>query len=202
MRITTEAIVLGLHQRTDKLSVLQVYTEQEGMLQLQVYGAKGKKKTQAAYMPLAVVEVTYDLPPNRPIGVTSSIEIIYLPEQIYADVRRQAVAFFVAEMITLTLTHPMQDKQTYDYLRSFILMLNDSPEPENTHLLFLVRMAELLGIGTPSMFEHYADDTQAFLPLSRAQRQEQLRALCDWYHTHIETFRIPKSLDVLIEVFD
>lgn len=201
MRVTTEAIVLGLHYRTDKLSVLQVYTEQEGMLQLQVYGAKGKKKTQAAYMPLAVVEVTYELPPNRPIGVTSSIEIVYLPEQIYADVRRQAVAFFVEEMITLTLTHPMQDKQTYNYLRTFIEQLNDSPEPENAHLLFLVRMAELLGIGTPPAFEHYADDT-VILPLNRTQRQDQLRALCDWYHTHIETFRTPKSLDILIEVFD
>ena len=58
MRVTTEAIVLGLHKRTDKLSVLQVYTEQEGMLQLQVYGANGKKKSHAADMPLAVVEAS------------------------------------------------------------------------------------------------------------------------------------------------
>ena len=202
MRVTTEAIVLGLHKRTDKMSVLQMYTEHEGMMQLQVYGANGRKKTQAAYMPLAIVEVTYDLHPNRPIGVISSIETVYLPEQIYADVRRQAVAFFVAEIITLTLTHPMQDKQTYLYLRSFIGQLNDSTEPENTHLLFLVRMAELLGIGTPPIAEHYADEATILLPLNRTQRQEHLRTLCEWYHTHIETFRMPKSLDVLIEVFD
>ena len=202
MRVTTEAIVLGLHKRTDKLSVLQVYTEQEGMLQLQVYGANGKKKSHAAYMPLAVVEVTYDLPPTRPIGVISSIETIYLPEQVYADVRRQAIAFFVAEIITITLTHPLQDKQTYNYLRSFIQELNDTPTPENTHLLFLVRMAELLGIGTPPMADNQDSDVITRLPLNRTQRQEHLRTLCDWYHTHIETFRIPKSLDVLIEVFD
>lgn len=201
MRVTTEAIVLGLHKRTDKLSILQVYTLQEGMLQLQVYGANSKKKSQAAYMPLAVVELTYELPPNRPIGVISSIDTVYLPEQIYTDVRRQAIAFFVAEMITLTLTHPLQDRQTYDYLRSFIRQLNDASEPENTHLLFLVRLAELLGIGTPPIAEHYADES-SFLPLNRSQRQEHLRALCEWYLTHIDTFRMPKSLDVLVEVFD
>ena len=201
MRVTTEAIVLGLHKRTDKLSVLQVYTKQEGMLQLQVYGARGKKKSQAAYMPLAVVEVTYDLPPTRPVGVISSIETVYLPEQVYTDVRRQAIAFFVAEIITITLTHPLHDEQMYNYLYSFIHEINSTISPENAHLLFLVRMAELLGIGTPPIAENPEGDT-TLLPLNRTQRQEYLHTLCDWFHMHIETFRIPKSLDVLIEVFD
>ena len=202
MRVTTEAIVLGLHKRTDQLSVLQVYTEQEGMLQLHVYGAKGKKNSQAAYMPLAVVEVTYDLPPNRSIGVIQTIETVYLPEHIYTDVHRQAVAFFIAEMITITLTHPMQDTLMYNYLRQLVSELDHSPKPENIHLLFLVRMAELLGVGTPPVAESFIGEQADALSLNRSQRQEYLHALCDWYRTHIESFRTPKSLDVLIEVFD
>ena len=37
---------------------------------------------------------------------------------------------------------------------------------------------------------------------SRSERQQRLRELTAYYEEHIEDFRTPKSLDVLIEVFD
>ena len=199
MKQTTKAIVLGLRKHSDKMSMLSVYSQAEGRLSLQVYGAHGKRKVRAAYQPLSIVEITYDINPTRTIPTLSTIDAVYLPEQIYGDIRRQTVALFVTELLTLTLTHPMHDSQMYDFLDDFVHELNGISAPENMHLLFMLRLAELLGIGTPDTIQKEGILTAQF---SRAARQQLLRQLCDYYLTHLDSFRPPKSLDVLIEVFD
>jgi hypothetical protein len=65
-------------------------------------------------------------------------------------------------------------------------------------LQFLLDYATHLGIGVDD-----SEHPEWFLvPASRQERQQRLRELCAYYALHIEDFRIPKSLDVLIEVFD
>lgn len=196
MKTTTEAIVLGLHKHSDKLSMLHVYSRTEGRLTLQVYGANSKRKMRAAFQPLSVVEISYDATPARTIPVLASIDPVYLPDQVYADVRKQSIALFVTEVLTLTLTHPMEEMRVYQFLDDFVHELNVNPSPENMHIQFMISLAELLGIGSPELL----DESHALQ--SRSRRQQTLRSLCDYYLTHLDTFRLPKSLDILIEVFD
>ena len=195
MKQTTQAIVLGLKKHTDKMSLLQVYTKAEGRLALQVYGAHGKHKIKAAYQPLSIVELTYTVNPSRPFATVDTIDPVFLPEQVYADIRRQSIALFVTEMLMLTLTHPQQDEPIYEFLDDFVHELNGSSAPENLHILFMMQLAELLGIGSPEQFENIQTP-------SRKTRQEILRQLCEYYLDHVDSFRLPKSLDILIEVFD
>ncbi len=204
MKQTTEAIVLGLRKHSDKLSVLHVYSRSEGRLALQLYGAHGKHKVRAAYQPLSVVELTYDSQPVRPVATIASIDPVYLPEQVYGDIRRQSIALFVTEIVMLTLTHPMQDERMYQFLGDFVRELNDASEPENMHIAFMSRLAELLGIGVPDLGTgtSLAGETEVAKPRSRAERKKQLQQLCNYYQEHVDTFRIPKSLDILIEIFD
>ena len=193
MKQTTQAIVLGLRKHSDKLSVLQVYSRTEGRLSLQVYGAMSKHKVRAAYQPLSVVEITYDNQPTRTMATLQQIDPLYLPERIYADVRRQTISMFVTEMLMLTLSHPMQDEQMYQFVDDYVHELNDTREPENMHIEFMLRLAGQLGIGVPETIG---------TPTSRIGRQNELLRLCDYYREHIEAFRAPKSLDILIEIFD
>ena len=85
----------------------------------------------------------------------------------------------------------------------------------NFHLQFLVDFAAKLGFAIP-------EDSPAPLaassdscsirsprlinynsnPSTRKARQEALRALCAYFAEHVETWQDPKSLDVLMEVFD
>lgn len=199
MKQTTDAIVLGLRKHSDKMSVLHVYSRSEGRLALQLYGAHGKHKVRAAYQPLSVVEITYDAQPTRPMAAIASIDPVFLPEQVYGDIRKQTVSLFVTEVLMLTLTHPMRDEQTYEFIDSFVHELNDTSTPENMHISFMLRLGELLGIGAPEVI---SGDAVLSARLSRRSRQEILRQLCDYYMEHLEAFRIPKALDVLVEVFD
>lgn len=181
------------------MSILHVYSQSEGRLTLQVYGVMSKHKVRAAYQPLSVVEITYDSPRTHSLPVLSTIDIVYLPEQIYVDMRRQAVALFVTEMLMLTLTHPLEDPPTYKFIDDFVHELNNTATPENMHLWFMLRLAELLGIGVPDVTN---SPTILSTPMSRTKRQQLIRRLCDYYQEHVESFRMPKSLDILIEVFD
>ena len=220
MKQTTEAIVLGLKKHSDKMSLLQVYTKAEGRLALQVYGAHGKHKIKAAYQPLSIVELTYSDNPSKPFATVDTIDPVFLPEQVYADIRRQSIALFVTEMLMLTLTHPQQDEPIYEFLDDFVHELNGNPTPENLHINFMMQFAELLGIGSPAeeltenlspLTIHHSPLTinhspltihHSPLPLSRKTRQEILHQLCNYYLEHVDSFRLPKSLDILIEVFD
>jgi len=40
------------------------------------------------------------------------------------------------------------------------------------------------------------------LPSTRKQRQDTLKQLCAYFAEHVETWQNPKSLDILMEVFD
>lgn len=210
MKQTTEAIVLGLKKHSDKMSLLQVYTKAEGRLALQVYGAQGKHKIKAAYQPLSIVELTYSVNPSKPFATVDTIDPVFLPEQVYADIRRQSIALFVTEMLMLTLTHPQQDEPIYEFLDDFVHELNGNPAPENLHINFMMQFAELLGIGSPEISsqqsaisnQQSAISDQQSAVSNRRTRQEILRQLCNYYLEHVDSFRLPKSLDILIEVFD
>lgn len=210
MKQTTEAIVLGLKKHSDKMSLLQVYTKAEGRLALQVYGAHGKHKIKAAYQPLSIVELTYSVNPSKPFATVDTIDPVFLPEQVYADIRRQSIALFVTEMLMLTLTHPQQDEPIYEFLDDFVHELNGNPTPENLHINFMMQLAELLGIGSPEISsqqsaisnQQSAISDQQSAVSNRRTRQEILRQLCNYYLEHVDSFRLPKSLDILIEVFD
>ena len=210
MKQTTEAIVLGLKKHSDKMSLLQVYTKAEGRLALQVYGAQGKHKIKAAYQPLSIVELTYSANPSKPFATVDTIDPVFLPEQVYADIRRQSIALFVTEMLMLTLTHPQQDEPIYEFLDDFVHELNGNPAPENLHINFMMQFAELLGIGSPEISnqqsaisnQQSAISDQQSAVSNRRTRQEILRQLCNYYLEHVDSFRLPKSLDILIEVFD
>jgi len=92
----------------------------------------------------------------------------------------------------------MADEPLYRFLENALNDLNDTAALERFHTDFLVSYAAQLGFAIDE------NEHQELLrvPDSRADRQLLLRQLCDYYALHIEDFRTPLSLDVLIEVFD
>ena len=105
---------------------------------------------------------------------------------------------FVAEILYRTLRHPMEDTVLFDYLASIVHELDTTPQPENLHIRFLVGLAALLGFGIDE--EIHPELVQ--VPSSRSERQQQLQALCNYFADQIDDWQSPRSLDVLMELFD
>jgi DNA repair protein RecO (recombination protein O) len=165
-------------------------------MQYVVYGNKYK----GVLRPLSIIEFTITRRKNAPaqLGTLSSASLLYTPRQLSMDIQRQCVAMFIAEVLANTLRHPMSDRPLYDWLCEIIQHLDQDAEIGNLHLHFLLEYASYMGIGV--------DDTEHpewfLVPTSCIERQQRLRDLTTYYEEHIEDFRSPKSLDVLMEVFD
>ncbi len=190
------AIVLTLTRYSDTGSIVHLYTAEHGRMQYVVYGNKYK----GILRPLSIIEFTANRRQNAPqqLATISSCQLATVNSQLSTDIQRQCVAMFIAEVLANTLRHPMGDKPLYDWLCQIILHLDQDMEISNLHLHFLLEYATHLGIGIDDT-EH---STWFAPPTNRSERQQRLRELTSYYEEHIEDFRPPKSLDVLIEVFD
>jgi len=196
MLITTSAIVLNLQRRSDTSHVLHAYTRACGRINYMVYGAGSKKKSSAIYAPLSIVELTADIRADKPLPTIKEARLLYVPEIM--DMRRQSVALFIAEVLYHILRHPMQDEALFRFLDTTIHDLNESKDIENVHLRFLSGFANALGIGV----NEDADSLLLRVPKNRKDRQSLIEEWCDYYQLHLEDFRRPKSIDVLMELFD
>ena len=190
------AIVLNIARYSDTGSIVHLYTAEYGRMQYAVYG----NKLKGVLRPLSIIEYTSTRRNNAPtqMGTLSSASLLYPIQRLTIDVQRQCVAMFVAEVLASTLRHPMSDQPLYEWLCEVIQHLDKDEEISNLHLRFLLDYATYLGIGI--------DDTEHpewfMAPNNRSERQQRLRELIAYYEEHIEDFRAPKSLEVLMEVFD
>ena len=192
----TAAIVLSITKYSDTGSVVHLYTAEHGRMQYVVYGNKHK----GVLRPLSIIDFTSSRRNNSPaqMATISSVSLLYTPQALTTDIQRQCVAMFIAEVLLHTLRHPMSDQPLFDWLCQLIQHLDQAEDISNLHLEFLLEYATLLGIGV--------DDTEHpdwfTSPQTRQERQQRLHQLCLYYSEHIDDFRSPKSLDILMEVFD
>ena len=151
-----------------------------------VYGI-GRKNTSGRYNPLSILQLTTD---ERSIRTA---QLTFVPRTIDTDPYKRTIALFISEVLYHVLRHPMSDEPMFDFIAQSIQELDETDEPQNFHLAFLIGLAAKLG---------FAMSEELPLPQTRTERQKQLRALCAYFEEHVETWKTPRSLDVLMDVFD
>ena len=189
------AIVLSLQPYSDRAHILHTYTREHGRTNYMLYGL-GKKKSQALYAPLSLLEIAVS-PSSKSLPSVKEAHLAFVPQHLPTDMRRQTVALFIAEVLYRTLRHPMADEALFDFIASTIRFLDTTEQPENIHIAFLIHLAAHLGFA----IDEETHPNLLTLPQSRSARQKQLRALCDYFALHIDGWQTPLSLDVLTEVF-
>jgi DNA repair protein RecO (recombination protein O) len=186
MLSTTDAIVLSLQPQSDKAHILHAYTRAGGRVNYKVYGL-GRKNSAEKYSPLSIVQLTTD---ERSVR---SAQLLFVPRSTNTNPYKRTIALFLAEVLYHVLRHPMTDEPMYAFLEQAIETLDQTDQPQNFHLQFLIAFAAKLG---------FAMEQEPDLPRTRKERQEVLQQLCTYFEEHVETWKNPRSLDVLMEVFD
>lgn len=194
MLSTIDAIVLSLQPHSDKAHLLHTYTRAGGRINYMVYGL-GRKNAAGKYSPLSIVQLTTD---ERSIRTA---QLTYVPLSLTTDPYKRTIALFLSEVLYHVLRHPMADEPMFDFIAQSVEQLDQTDEPQNFHLFFLIGLAAKLGFAIPEDSSLQLS-TISSRPFTRAQRQEALRSLCAYFEEHVETWQNPKSLDVLMEVFD
>lgn len=194
MYSTTDAIVLSLQPQSDKAHVLHAYTRAGGRVNYKVFGL-GKHHAAGLYTPLSLIRITANHTATQMPSVKEAVSLA-TKRTCSETVYKQTIRLFICEVLYHVLRHPMQDEPMFDFIAEATEALDIIEEPQNFHLQFLIGLAAKLGFAI-------SDDSDLLrLPDSRAERQKQLRALCAYFAEHVETWKEPKSLDILIEVFD
>lgn len=186
MLSTTDAIILSLQPQSDKNHLLHTYTRTGGRVNYKVFGI-GRKNTSGKYSPLSIVQLTTDEHTVRTANLT------FVPTTLLTDPYKRTIALFISEVLYHVLRHPMTDEPMYAFIEQAIQDLDQELEPQNFHISFLIGLAAKLG---------FALEKTPALPTTRAQRQKTLEQLCAYFAEHVETWQNPKSLEVLMEVFD
>ena len=186
MSLTTDAIVLSFQPHSDKAHLLHAYTRAGGRVNYMVYGL-GRKNTSGRYTPLSVLQITTA---ERSIRTA---QLAYVPRTINTDPYKRTIALFISEVLYHVLRHPMPDEPMFDFITAAVQALDEESDPRNFHLRFLIEFAAKLG---------FAMEKEPLLPSTRKERQDQLRALCAYFAEHVETWQEPKSIAILMEVFD
>lgn len=216
MDISTQAIVLHLQRVSDRASMLHLYSRASGRVAYYVYGSTGGKRSSAGHVrslaPLTLLSIEAVHQDNREIQQLREFSPSYIASSTNMDIIRSTEALFLAEVLFRTLRHPLPDPALFDYLELAIRALDVRPDPENVHLEMLVGLIDLLGFAIDfddpankdlTLLRYMQLSAEASsLRLSRFDRQKLLRSLMQYYALHLSDFTEPKSLDIMIQLFD
>ena len=146
---STNAILLNSVKYGESSLILQCYTSRFGRISLLAKGArkKSKGKPKLIPQPLQILSISISKKETRELSILREMEFSYMATQTGVDIRRSAIAIFIADLLTHSLREEDRDDQLYSFLHESIIALDTIVRGvENFHLYFVVRLSEYLGL--------------------------------------------------------
>ena len=211
---TTRAIVLRTSRFDEKGVIVKLYTESRGLISVIIKNSHSKRSEirPAALMPLSLLEAVLYLRDTRGLQKATRLSIICPYSSLHTDVRKSAVALYLADFLSRTLHEEAADTELFRFisaaLQSFdTAVQNISSFPLCFTIFFLKAMGVLPGQGD--------DPKGSYLNLAEGRFQEGVPidpfyisgSELDWYlriaaenNFGVTGFPIPKVTErVLLE---
>lgn len=156
MYTSVTCVALRTVKHSDSMSILSVYTAQNGRMSLAIPAGKGREamRLRALIMPLSVFECQADIRPGRDISRIRDVRAVTLPASGNPVTAVQAM--FVADLLQGLLREPQQDTVLFAYIADAAKRLSDlaaggSPARRrsalaNFHLAFMLRLTRFMGV--------------------------------------------------------
>jgi DNA repair protein RecO (recombination protein O) len=182
MLVKTRGIVINFLRYRETSLIVKVYTETLGLRSYivnSVRSSKGSSKI-ALYQPLTLLELTVYEKPDAGLQRISDARLAYPYRHIPFSVTKTSVALFLAEILGKTLKEEKEDEALFAFLFESLVTFDNLTTGEDLfHLVFLVRLATLLGFGADSA-ESLAEQLQtARIPFSLAEHGAAYRQLLE-----------------------
>lgn len=140
-------VVLGSVPHGDSAWIVRAFSRELGLIAVWTPVGKARKRKVAAYHPLSLLEV-HGVKRKGSEGLYRFAEARRAApmDALLADVRRSAVAFFLAEMMWRTFPEEHPHPEVADLLWNAASDLCQTASPHHTHLHFLAGLIDLLGL--------------------------------------------------------
>ncbi|MBX2961595.1 MAG: DNA repair protein RecO [Cyclobacteriaceae bacterium] len=217
----TPGIVFRFTKFGDTSIIVNVFTEAFGLQSYivnSVRSASAKGKI-ALYQPLTLLDMVVYYKENAQVKRMKEVKCLHQYHSLYADVKKSAIAMFIAELLNKTVKDESHAHELYAFIADSLITLDDAGKDfENFHLVFMVKLSRLLGFGAHHLAEvtgHRMMDSSleallerllqaeytASLSMTVSQRRDLLDALLIFYKDHLDTLGEFKSVPVLKEIF-
>jgi DNA repair protein RecO (recombination protein O) len=172
MLIKTRGIVINFLRYRETSLIAKVYTEALGLRSYIVNGVRSSKGNNkiALYQPLTLLDLTVYEKPDTGLQRISDARLAYPYRHLPFSVTKTSVALFLAEILSKTLKEEKGDEILFEFLFESMVTFDNLTTGEGLfHLVFLVRLATLLGFGADSA-EALAEQLQTTgVPFSLAE---------------------------------
>jgi DNA repair protein RecO (recombination protein O) len=145
----TRGIVLHSVPYNDIRYIIHIYTEAFGRVSCLANRAKGRKNTvsKALFMPLSVIEIEMERHPRRDFCHIRETGLCLPLSRLFTDPVKNALALFLAEVLSRVIKETEPDSRLFDYLYRSISILEDAGKGvANFHLVFLLHLLNYLGV--------------------------------------------------------
>ncbi|WP_448520120.1 DNA repair protein RecO [Rhodoflexus sp.] len=223
MLVKTKGIVINFLRYRDTSLIVKIYTETMGLRSYIVNGVRSAKSSGkiALYQPLTLLDMTVYEKAAAGLQRIAEARLAYAYRHLPFSITKTTVGLFLAEILSKTLKEEKDDEALFGFLFDSLVAFDNLDAGEDLfHLIFLVRLAALLGFGADSPDElaqqlqnaripfDSAESSAAYSrllqlpygtpdPVVAAQRPLLLDALIAFFALHYENFGTVNSLAVL-----
>tara|TARA_R110002126_G_scaffold264475_1_gene407507 strand:+ start:6919 stop:7641 length:723 start_codon:yes stop_codon:yes gene_type:complete len=155
--VSTKAIVLSSLKYGDTSLIVKCFTEAEGIKTYLIRGVLKPKKQglkAAHFQPLTQLKIIAKHNSKNTLNSIKEVQVIQPYKTIHSDIVKQAVVFFLSEILASSIQEEEQNKTLYSYLETAFIWLDVHDKIANFHLLFLLNLTGFLGF-YPDMSEQY-----------------------------------------------
>lgn len=162
----TKAIVLSAIPYSESSLICKLYTEEFGLKSYIIRSAKKKNSPTPTshFQPLNIIEFEAYNSPKSKLETIKNSSLILENQSLNFSIIKNALTFFVAEVVHLSLKEANPNKELFDYLFNKTFLLKNSQESDlaEFHLYFMIEFAEILG---SAPMNNYSENSTLFNPV-------------------------------------
>jgi DNA repair protein RecO (recombination protein O) len=166
MLLKTRGIVFRTVKYGETSVIADIFTEEKGLHTFIGGGVRAAKARMpfGLFQPMTAVEmVSYFREETGTLNRLKELRAAEVWSQILFDIRRGAVALFMAEICRKSIHEAEENRELFEFLLENLRWLDASPHPiANIHLHFLLQLSAFLGFRPQA---EMADDGELFFDL-------------------------------------
>lgn len=155
----SKAIVLSSIPYSESSLICKLYTEEFGLKSYIVRSAKKKNSPTPTshFQPLNIIEFEAYNSVKSKLETIKTSSLILENQNLNFSIVKNAITFFVAEIIHLSLKEANPNKELFDYLFNQIHLLKNSKDEDlaEFHLYFMIEFADHLGLAPMNNYSEY-----------------------------------------------
>ena len=149
MREKLQAVVLGTVRHSDRVNVVNLYTDTRGRLAVMSTPpgqSKAGRMRAAALMPLSIISTEINFRQTSELQRLGAVTPVRANSGNCGNPAKSAVALFLCEFLTRLLRESAPDAELWRFLTLSIAELDRTPWPAHFYLPFLAGLTRFTGI--------------------------------------------------------